>query len=124
MGPPLERPCGNGYGMMAAAQLSPLGAGSMEFRNPASRDPLEEIIFRKAFGRGRVTLSSGKESTFYFDMKPAMLDPEGAYLIAERILREARLVVGEFVRGLEMGAVPITGAVCRHGYKTDHPVQG
>ena len=89
-----------------------------------SHDPLEEIIFRKAFGRGRVTLSSGKESTFYFDMKPAMLDPEGAYLIAERILREAILVGGEYVGGLEMGAVPITGAVCQHSYKTDHPIQG
>ena len=109
---------------MAAAQLSRLGAGSMEFRNPASPDPLEEIIFRKSFGRGRVMLSSGKESTFYFDMKPSMFDPEGAHLIAERILGEARAVGAEFVGGLEMGAVPITGAVCQRSYESKHPVRG
>jgi orotate phosphoribosyltransferase len=89
-----------------------------------SHDSLEEIIFRKAFGRGRITLSSGKASTFYFDMKPAMLDPEGADLISERIHREATLVGGEFVGGLEIGAVPITGAVCQRSYRTGHPIHG
>jgi orotate phosphoribosyltransferase len=110
--------------MMAAAELSPLRAGSMQLRKPASPDPLEEIIFRKSFGRGRVTLSSGKESMFYFDMKPSMLDPEGAHLIAERILLEATEAGAEFVGGLEMGAVPITGAVCQHSHESKHPVHG
>jgi orotate phosphoribosyltransferase len=89
-----------------------------------SHDPLEEIIFHKAFGRERVILSSGKESSFYFDMKPAMLDPEGAFLIAERILGEAIAVSGDFVGGLEIGAVPITGAVALRSYRTGHPIQG
>jgi orotate phosphoribosyltransferase len=53
-----------------------------------------------------------------------MMDPEGAYLIADRILREAKAVGAEFVGGLEMGAVPITGAVCQHSFRTEHPVHG
>jgi len=110
--------------MTAAAQPARAIASDTQSRKRASHDPLEDIVFRKSFGRGRVTLSSGKESTFYFDMKPSMLDPEGAYLIAKRILHEAKAAGAEFMGGLEMGAVPITGAVCQHSYKTEHPVQG
>jgi orotate phosphoribosyltransferase len=57
-------------------------------------------------------------------MKPSMLSPEGAHFIAERIHREARSVDAEFVGGLEMGAVPITGAVCQLSYNTEHPIHG
>ncbi len=110
--------------MTAVAPLSRADARGSQFRRHAIRDPLEEIIFRKSFGRAAVTLSSGKTSTFYFDMKPSMLDPEGAHFIAERILREATAVGAEFIGGLEMGAVPITGAVCQLSYKSGHPVHG
>ncbi|MGO9742619.1 MAG: orotate phosphoribosyltransferase [Roseiarcus sp.] len=110
--------------MAAVAQLSQADASGVPYRKRTTRDPLEEIIFRKSFGRAEVTLSSGKKSTFYFDMKPSMLDPEGAHLTAKRILLEARAVDAEFVGGLEMGAVPITGAVCQLSFKTKHPVHG
>ncbi len=110
--------------MTAAAPLSRADARGSQFRQGAVRDPLEEIIFRKSFGLAVVTLSSGKTSTFYFDMKPSMLDPEGAHFIAERILCEATAVGAEFIGGLEMGAVPITGAVCQLSYKSEHPVSG
>jgi orotate phosphoribosyltransferase len=89
-----------------------------------ARDPLEEIIHRKSFGRAAVTLSSGKPSTFYFDMKPSMLDPEGAHFIADRILHEAAAAGAEFIGGLEMGAVPIAGAVCQLSYKSGSPLHG
>ena len=92
------------------------------------RDPdlvrLADIVFERSFGRGKITLSSGKESSFYFDMKPSMLDPEGASLIARQILKEIRAVGGEYIGGLEMGAVPITGAVCQHSYEQSAPVHG
>jgi orotate phosphoribosyltransferase len=57
-------------------------------------------------------LASGQESDFYFDMKPSMLDPEGARLMAKALLEEIRNAGADYVGGLEMGAVPITGAVC------------
>ena len=52
------------------------------------RRKLFAILKESAFRRGRITLASGSESDFYFDMKPAMLDPEGAGLMAELIFNE------------------------------------
>ena len=51
--------------------------------NSASRARLAEIIRNRSFGRGEITLASGRKSDFYFNLKPTMLDPEGAALLAE-----------------------------------------
>jgi orotate phosphoribosyltransferase len=88
------------------------------------RQALFEIIYRHSFGRGDVTLSSGKKSNYYFDMKPSMLDPRGAHLMAKCLLAEVLAVGGEYVGGLEMGAVPITGAICQLSYTAGTPVSG
>jgi orotate phosphoribosyltransferase len=96
-------------------------------RSPSPEDErkaLFEIIRYRSFGRGDVTLSSGRSSNFYFDMKPSMLDPKGAYLIAKSLLAEVLEVGGEYVGGLEMGAVPITGAVCAYSHSVNRPVRG
>jgi orotate phosphoribosyltransferase len=85
---------------------------------------LLDIIYRLSFGRGDVTLSSGKKSNYYFDMKPSMLDPQGAHLMAKGLLAEVLAVGGEYVGGLEMGAVPITGAICQLSYTAGTPVSG
>src|SRR5271170_1910735 len=85
---------------------------------------LADIIYRNSFGRGEVTLASGKQSHFYFDMKPSMLHPEGAHLMAKKILSECLEVKAEYIGGLEMGAVPITGAVCQLSYECGRPVYG
>jgi orotate phosphoribosyltransferase len=53
-----------------------------------------------------------------------MLDPHGAHLMAKGLLAEALAVGGEYVGGLEMGAVPITGAICQLSYTTGTPVSG
>ena len=44
----------------------------------ASRARLVEIIRKRSFGRGEITLASVRKSNFYFNLKPTMLDPEGA----------------------------------------------
>jgi orotate phosphoribosyltransferase len=97
-------------------------------RNPREENiedrALANIIYENSFGRGDVTLASGRKSDFYFDMKPSMLHPEGAHLIAKKILAELIRVDAEYVGGLEMGAVPITGAVCQLSHEKDHPVRG
>jgi orotate phosphoribosyltransferase len=79
--------------------------------DPLARQKLFAILKEKAFRRGRITLASGRESDFYFDMKPAMLDPEGAALMAELILQEIQDVKADCVGGLEMGAVPLIAPV-------------
>jgi orotate phosphoribosyltransferase len=80
-------------------------------QDPEARKKLFAMLKEKAFRRGRITLVSGRESDFYFDMKPAMLDPDGAALMAELILQEIQDVKADCVGGLEMGAVPLIAPV-------------
>jgi small subunit ribosomal protein S1 len=42
------------------------------------RARLIELIAERSFGRKKIVLASGRESDFYFDMKPTMFHPEGA----------------------------------------------
>ena len=46
---------------------------------------LRDIIAEKSFSiGGDFKLASGQSSGFYFDMKPTVMDPEGARLTGER----------------------------------------
>ncbi|MBI1180156.1 MAG: orotate phosphoribosyltransferase [Alphaproteobacteria bacterium] len=68
---------------------------------------LADIIRAKSFGMGKIIrLASGRESNFYFNMKPTMLDPEGAALIAAAFVEVIRTERPAFLAGLELGAVP------------------
>jgi orotate phosphoribosyltransferase len=80
--------------------------GSAELRNK-----LFMLLKQRAFRRGKVILASGRESDYYFDMKPAMLDPDGAALLAELILQELSGLQADCIGGLEMGAVPLIAPV-------------
>jgi orotate phosphoribosyltransferase len=83
-----------------------------ENTNAAARARLIEIVKARSFQEGpQMKLASGKTSTFYFNMKPTMLDSEGAHLIATLILDQLEGVEADHVGGLEMGAVPIASAV-------------
>ena len=75
------------------------------------RNKLFMLLKARAFRRGRIVLASGHESDFYFDMKPAMLDPDGAALLAELIMHALDGVEADCVGGLEMGAVPLIAPV-------------
>ena len=90
----------------------------------ASRARLADIIFARSFGYGKITLASGKESNFYFDMKPTMLDPEGASLIAHHLFDAIADAGADYVGGLEMGAVPTTGGVCQLSFEMGKPIRG
>ena len=41
---------------------------------------------------GEITLASGRKSDFYFNLKPTMLDPEGAALLAAPLPAESTLL--------------------------------
>jgi len=78
----------------------------------ADRARLIEIIKARSFTTGgEVKLASGRSSNFYFNMKPTMLDPEGAQLIGSLIVAALSGKKVDMVGGLEMGAVPIATAV-------------
>lgn len=100
-----------------------IGSGPTTPENKA-RTRLADIIYARSFGRGKVMLASGKESDFYFDMKPTMLDPEGAGLIAAQLFDVISQHGADYVGGLEMGAVPITGGVCQLSFERGKPLRG
>lgn len=60
---------------------------------------------------GKITLSSGKETDFYFDGRLVSLDPEGSVLIAELMLEALQARGIEGVGGLTSGADPITSSI-------------
>lgn len=73
---------------------------------------LRAIIAARSFGQGaEITLASGRKSNFYFNMKPTMLDPEGAALISELILDQLGAQKPDLVGGMELGAIPIACGV-------------
>jgi orotate phosphoribosyltransferase len=58
-----------------------------------------------------ITLSSGKSSIYYYDLKTIALDPKGANLIADLLFEEISILNAKSVGGLEIGAIPITTAI-------------
>ena len=87
------------------------------------RSRLVEIVKARSFQEGpEMKLASGKTSTFYFNMKPTMLDPEGAALIADLMLDAMGDETVDLVGGLEMGAVPIATAIAAVSQLQGRPV--
>ncbi len=91
--------------------------------NIASRDRLIAIVRERSFSTGAdMKLASGRTSNFYFNMKPTMLHPEGAHLIATLLLDAIAADRAEVVGGLEMGAVPIASAVTAISHTIGRPL--
>jgi len=91
----------------------------------ASREKLQAIIAEKSYASGtNITLASGKTSSHYFNMKPTMLNPEGAFLIANLMLDEIENLNGPFdaLGGLELGAVPIASAIAPISHTRGKPL--
>jgi len=86
---------------------------------PTSRHRAElfELIRQRSFGRGRIKLVSGRESDFYFDLRPTALHPAGATYIGEMIADALEGLGVDYVGGLEMGAVPIATAAAVAGHR-------
>ncbi len=91
----------------------------------AARQRLIEIVRKKSFRSGEVfKLASGKTSTLYFNMKPTLLDAEGARLSASLILDLLADDRADLVGGLELGAVPIAASVAAISAVEGRPVAG
>jgi orotate phosphoribosyltransferase len=87
------------------------------------RSRLIAIIAARSFSSGpEMKLASGRTSNIYFNMKPTMLHPEGAYLIGALLLDAIAADAPELVGGLEMGAVPIATAVAAVSHAKATPV--
>ena len=75
------------------------------------RAELFQLIRARSFGRGKIMLASGRESDFYFDLRPTTIHPAGAICVGELICDALEGTDAEFVGGLEAGAIPIATAV-------------
>jgi orotate phosphoribosyltransferase len=79
----------------------------------AQRDALLELILAVSFERREVTLSSGKKSDFYLDLRTTLMRPVGQKLAGELLL--AKLMAGgawvDAVGGMAVGAVPLVSAI-------------
>jgi len=87
--------------------------------NDARRELLE-IILEHSFERRKVTLSSGKESDFYLDLRATLMRPRGLEL-AGQLLYE-KLSTGspvDSVGGMVVAAVPVVSAVLAAAARQD-----
>ena len=88
------------------------------------RSRLFEIIRDRSFRQGgRFTLVSGRTSTIYFNLKPAMLDPDGARLIGAALAGKAAALGATCISGLEMGAVPLVAAAAAMSAVAEKPIR-
>lgn len=88
------------------------------------RGKLLNLLKEKGYRKGRVILTSGKESDFYIDCRPVTLHPEGGYLVGKlffELLRASPPKV-QGVGGLTMGADPIVTAISLVSYLEGDPI--
>ncbi len=76
----------------------------------SNRDALAALLRRDALTREKVRLSSGKTSSFYFDARQVLLDPEGADLVGQLAYEALRDFQPKAVGGLTLGADPLVCA--------------
>jgi orotate phosphoribosyltransferase len=77
------------------------------------RDALLSLLRDRSFRRGTFVLTSGRESDFFIDCKPAVLAAEG-HRLAGRVLLDAIDALGvepDAVAGVELGGCPLASAV-------------
>lgn len=86
------------------------------------RTALRALLSVRTFKRGEFTLSSGKRSRIYFDMKATMMHPEGAALCAKLLLAELGSFDADYIGGLEMGAVPLLGTIAAYSFDKGQPL--
>lgn len=83
---------------------------------------IRRIIMAKSILRGEFTLSAGGTSNILFQMRKTVLDPQGAYLVAGYLFDFMKSRDLHSVGGLELGAVPIIGALAVRAFDDAYPL--
>jgi orotate phosphoribosyltransferase len=82
------------------------------------------IVRRRSLLQNRdFTLSSGRSSNFFFDMKRTMFDPQAAPLIADLLFDRIKCEAVDCIGGLETGAIPIVALLCARSWP-EKPLKG
>ena len=88
------------------------------------RARLRDIIrARSLLAEGEFRLASGGSSSYFFDMKKTMFDPEGAALLADLLYDNIAHEAVDYVGGIETGGIPLVSLVCRRSW-AERPLKG
>ena len=79
------------------------------------KQKLLKILKQKSIIRGRITLSSGKESSYYIDAKMTSLDSHGVVLAAKLFCSKLKGI--DSIGGPTLGADPFLGAILYECWK-------
>ena len=87
-------------------------------------DPLLQLLRERGFARGHFVLSSGKQSDFFIDCKPAVLLARGHVLVGDALLARIRELPGtvDAVAGVELGGCPLASAVAYASARSERPL--
>lgn len=82
-------------------------------RSDTALDRLRTMVESRALRRGSFRLASGREASYYLDLKQVVLDAAGAMLVGRAILEKLRGcgAMPDAVGGMSIGADPVTSAV-------------
>ena len=80
------------------------------------RARLADLLRERALLRESVVLSSGKRSSYYFDLRQVLLDPEGADLAGRLAAAELAPHEPTAVGGLTLGADPLVCATSARAF--------
>lgn len=81
-----------------------------------------KILKAEAYCRGKVILSSGKESDYYIDARRVTLNPQGVYLCAKIMLEMIQDDNIDAIGGPTLGADPIVGAMAALSFEGKKPI--
>lgn len=80
-------------------------------RKSDNKDLIAALKNCGAIQLGEFTLSSGKKSNYYIDIKKASTEPETLRLIGKKATEIIKSIKVDYVGGVELGGVPIATAV-------------
>ena len=86
-------------------------AWSVLDRNDERWRRLRKLVSERSLRMGDFKLSSGRRSSYLFQLRQTMMLPEGAALLGEVILEYMCQHSIECIGGLELGAVPLVSSV-------------
>ncbi|MGY8755069.1 MAG: orotate phosphoribosyltransferase [Candidatus Poseidoniales archaeon] len=79
---------------------------------------VKDLAFLDGGSDDAFTLASGRNSRWFFDMKPVMMHPEAGRIVGELMNLRIDEISCDFVGGLELGAVPLAALVVATDYQS------
>lgn len=83
---------------------------------------LRQIIAEQSYQEGEFLLSSGRTSTYFFQLRQTTMHAEGASLIGALVVDFMHRSGLHCVGGLEMGAVPVVCAAAVMAFQSGYPL--